>query len=308
MPRTLEGLDGPRTRTRLLGELNSACLELESRIDPRRRELIRPLDRSNFAKARYAALLPMRKVCRLWYHTSTPWLFQHVDFRHCTTYTYTAHHQLDQALALTPLPLMSKVQEPVADAGAAPPSSSSDAAPTSSPEIVVEAEETPAQPVLPLGHLVQRYTAGACESCHVYLMSSLPLMPKLQDIQLYSPRHLRNQQLTSLVANVAGPNLRSLDHVYPSNTDDLHGRCESFLTLLNGSPNLSKFGVHGDGFNLSEAYTKRLMFILKLNATLKHRQTDALGVGLQHLYLGPGCSIPAAFLRGLKDCAPRLST
>lgn len=268
---------------------------------------------ANYAKARYGALLPMRKVCRLWYHIATPWLFKHIDMRHCTIYSYGAHHQLNATLANVLLPNIKKVQQTIVEAEDATSSTSSgpDAPASSLAEtIYIQIEDTSPAAKRPLGHLVEKYTVGGCDSCLTYFISALQskLTPKLREVQLQSSKHLKNAQLASMVQLIAGPKLRSLDHISVNATEDVSTRCESFLTLFNHAPNLERFGVMGEGFQLSEAYAKRLLFILKLNSTLKHRQTDALGVGLRHLYLGPGCSIPVSFLRGLKDSAPHLSS
>ena len=76
------------------------------------------------------------------------------------------------------------------------------------------------------------------------------------------------------------------------------------LKLFNHAPNLERFGAQG--LVLSEAYAKRVAFVWKLNARLKHEKSGAMGEGLKELYLGPGSSIPVSFLRGLVESMPRL--
>lgn len=270
---------------------------------------------SNLAKARYHALIPLKSVCRLWYHIISPWYWSTIDFRHCGTHSYGAQHHLQPLLSM-----VSNVQlpaEPVEEIGQAPVEAGSitetasteggSTAEAAAEPVVAAAELTPPQPRPPYGHYVQSYTVGNCDSCTTYFIGMLSLLPNLRQITLASAKLLKNSQLTSIVTHTVGPALRSLDHVYLGVNEDLSTRIEQIISLLNHAPNIERLGVAGEGFNLSEAYAKRLSFVLKLNSCLKHRQTDTLGVGLRHLYLGPGCSIPISFLRGLTDCAPRLA-
>lgn len=269
-------------------------------------------------------MIPLKSVCRLWYKIVTPWFWQHLDFRHCTLHSYGAQHRLENVLSSTSTILYSDEKPPDAEVEVSKPAESSSAAgveTSTSPKapaaaaVVVEAmvldgappPSSQPQPQLPFGHFVQKYTVGTCDSCLTYFLSQLPHLPKLREIVLASSKHLKTSQLATIVLYTAGPSLNTLDHAYLGTNEDLSLRCEQVLSLLNHAPNLEKLGVMGEGFNLTEAYAKRLSFVLKLNSCLKHRQTDALGVGLRHLYLGPGCSIPVSFLRGLKDCAPRLT-
>lgn len=263
-------------------------------------------------------MIPLKSVCRLWYKIVTPWFWQHLDFRHCTLHSYGAQHRLENILATTSTILTSGdkplestvVLNPVelgVSVGVELPATAE------SPDGVAKvAEPDPSsssqpQPQVPFGHLVQKYTVGTCDSCLAYFLGQLPHLPELREIVLASSKHLKTSQLATVVLHTAGPSLRTLDHTYFGTNEDLSLRCEQILSLLNHAPNLEKLGVIGEGFNLTEVYAKRLSFVLKLNSCLRHRQTDALGVGLRHLYLGPGCSIPVSFLRGLKDCAPRLT-
>nr|CRX79038.1 hypothetical protein [Leucosporidium scottii] len=264
----------------------------------------------NLAKARYAALIPLKSVCRLWYKIVTPWFWQHIDFRHCTMHSYGAQHRLENVLSTTSTILYSDEIPTEPNAKVPKPAETSPTggveASTSAEHPATAAAETPSpssqpQPQVLLGHLVQKYTVGTCDSCLTYFLSQLPYLPKLREIVLASSKHLKTNQLASIVLHTAGTSLRTLDHAYLGTNEDLSLRCEQILSLLNHAPNLEKLGVTGEGFNLTEAYAKRLSFVLKLNSCLRHRQTDALGVGLRHLYLGPGCSIPVSFLRGLKD-------
>ncbi|ORY78907.1 hypothetical protein BCR35DRAFT_304937 [Leucosporidium creatinivorum] len=261
---------------------------------------------ANLAKARYAALIPLKSVCRLWYKIVTPWFWQHLDFRHCTMHSYGAQHRLENILSTTSTIFYSdsRAPDPVVNPPKAPPAEAVEPVVVDDPPPLT----LPPQAQVPLGHFVHKYTVGTCDSCLTYFLGQLPHLPRLREIVLASSKHLKTNQLASIVLHTAGPSLRSVDHAYLGTNEDLSLRCEQILSLVNHAPNLEKLGVMGEGFNLTEAYAKRLSFVLTLNSCLKHRQTEALGVGLCHLYLGPGCSIPVSFLRGLKDCAPRLTT
>ncbi|KAM0750945.1 hypothetical protein T439DRAFT_243588 [Meredithblackwellia eburnea MCA 4105] len=133
-----------------------------------------------------------------------------------------------------------------------------------------------------------------------FLSNLLPHLPHLSKIIFTLSENTRLTTLSLLVDHV-GPRLRVVDFLKLSVSGDsmvLAGQ-ERIVELLNKAVNLRRLGV--DGLLLSDGVAKRLLFVLKLNSTLVHPASGALGNGLQELYLGGKCQVPVSFLEGLKN-------
>jgi len=156
------------------------------------------------------------------------------------------------------------------------------------------------------GELVKTLVVGSYENLQAYIDTWLGSLPNLQHIFFAPKTNLSLGSLINLPTNV-NYNLRSVDHLHlTASGEDAESRVEAILSLFNAAPNIERFGISGN-FVLDELRGKRLSFIWKLNARLKHSPTGCLGLGLKQLYLGNGVEVTVSFLRNLKLSCPRLN-
>ncbi|GAA6016981.1 hypothetical protein JCM11491_006118 [Sporobolomyces phaffii] len=157
------------------------------------------------------------------------------------------------------------------------------------------------------GELVDTIVIGSCGSVFsTFVETYLQHLWNLQHVFLPRKTNTPLQWFRAFAEN-ATYTLRTVDHLhFLDNHEDNESRVEAILTLFNAAPNLERFGVSGK-LSLDELRGKRLSFVWKLNARLKHTPTGCLGVGLKQLYLGRGVEVTVGFLRSLKQSCPRLT-
>ncbi|GAA5951472.1 hypothetical protein JCM3765_005945 [Sporobolomyces pararoseus] len=157
------------------------------------------------------------------------------------------------------------------------------------------------------GELVETIVIGSYGTAISYFFDQYHVnLPNLQHLFFPPQVNIPVVHLQKLVTH-SWYSLRTVDHLYfAPNTEDTESRVEAILSLFNAAPNLERFGVSGQ-FVLDELRGKRLAFIWKLNARLKHSPTGCLGIGLKQLYFGSGVEMTVSFLRSLKDSCPRLT-
>ncbi|GAA5902260.1 hypothetical protein JCM5296_003966 [Sporobolomyces johnsonii] len=263
-------------------------------------------------RARYSVLKRLMAVNRLWHHLILPFLWSTLDISHYSEYTGNHLIQLHNLLQKRSAVLLP--QPP----GAATAKGRNGAEATTELSQQQQKKKTkadkqrkpPPDPSIPIfGTLVRSVVLGTHRDSIAYLcVHFLPLLPNLQTIIFPHDLHASNLYLQAFSKN-AGSALRIVDHLSFASTaanDDPVTRVEHIINLFNHAPNIEKFGVIGS-LNLTGLVGKRLAFIWKLNANLKHPGSGALGVGLKELYFGNDVSMTVGFLRGLPEAAPRLT-
>ncbi|GAA5872617.1 hypothetical protein JCM1840_004855 [Sporobolomyces johnsonii] len=263
-------------------------------------------------RARYTVLKRLMAVNRLWHHLILPFLWSTLDISHYSQ--YAANHLIQLHNLLQKRSAVLLPQPP----GAATAKGRNGAEATTELSQQQQKKKTkadkqrkpPPDPSIPIfGTLVRSVVLGTHRDSIAYLcVHFLPLLPNLQTIIFPHDLHASNINLQAFSKN-AGSALRIVDYLSFASTaanDDPVTRVEHIINLFNHAPNIEKFGVSGS-LTLTGLVGKRLAFIWKLNASLKHPGSGALGVGLKELYFGNDVSMTVGFLRGLPEAAPRLT-
>ncbi|GAA5986937.1 hypothetical protein JCM5350_000913 [Sporobolomyces pararoseus] len=270
--------------------------------------------------ARHAVFRRLSLINRRTYHLVRPEFWRHLDMSAFSRNCYAANtlSTLGRFLSSKPTVSLSILVSKSSDGGTTSSqpateivqssTSSSNSPPPKKRRKKSAIVQTKGNEHLPtFGELVETMVIGSYGSAISYFFDQYQVnLPNLKHL-FFPPRiNIASVHLLKFVTH-SWYSLRTIDHLYfTQNTEDNELRVECVLSLFNAAPNLERFGVSGQ-FALDELRGKRLAFIWKLNARLKHSPTGCLGIGLKQLYFGNGVEMTVNFLRSLKESCPRLT-
>lgn len=280
---------------------------------------------ANYRRERHRLFRQLTLVSRRFYHLCRPRFYRKVD----TSILPTGRYRGDVAIALCelmdsrprvalPVPAVkrddaleseSESKDRTQETTQTPKSTSADGPPPKKKKKVARNNSIalPTNESLPtFGELVETFVCGSSANCiNDYTNNYADALSNLQHLFLSSRTNLSIYHLQQLASN-ATYQLRTVDHLFLDETGENNDtRVEAIISLFNAAPNLERFGVSGN-LKLDELRGKRLAFVWRLNARLKHAPTGSLGVGLKQVYFGAEVELPVSFLRSLKESCPRL--
>lgn len=283
----------------------------------------RIVDSNAVRRTRHGFFRRMTLVSRRFYHLLRPSFYSHLDLSSFTnsyygTHTiFTAIGRLLARKASISLPSSHQMETPdevpISQANGQSTNTTTsrlDGPPPRKKKRVgkKQSETTSANPLdsLPtFGELVKKVTIGSFANMPGYLDQWLASLPNLEEV-FFPPKTNYPLHILSSFASKATSTLRTVDHLlFVGNGEDSVSRAEAILALFNAAPNVQRFGISG-ALVLDLLLGRRLAFIWRLNARLKHSPSGCLGVGLKELYFGSGVELQVEFLRALKESCPRL--